>query len=277
MGGTRLLQPRAQYAKGGKNGYVPIRGRFPQDFKEILSLSGIGEYTAGAIASFAFDLPYPAVDGNVLRVAARLLNDDGDILSPATKKALTAAVWAAQPQEDAATYNQAMIELGATVCLPNGVPKCEHCPLAAVCAARAAGREQLLPVRKKAAPRRIEMRTVLILREGDTIALRQRPASGLLASLFEPITLSEHLDADALRARLATVGVTPLRILPLGEAKHIFTHLEWHMVGFEIDLDEKSAQTVCEKLEKDAFFARRDEIDERYALPSAYSAYRSFM
>ena len=263
--------------KAAKTVMSQYGGVFPQDFKEILSLSGIGEYTAGAIASFAFDLPYPAVDGNVLRVAARLLCFEEDVLAPTSKKVLTAAVWEAQPREAAATYNQAMIELGATVCLPNGAPKCSTCPFFADCAARAAGKEQALPVRKKAAPRRIEQRTVLILREGDTVALRRRPESGLLAGLFEPISLPGHMDAAALGARLVDLGITPLRIAPLGEAKHIFTHLEWHMVGFEIDLDQKSAATVREKIEKDAVFARRDEIDERYALPSAYAAYRSFM
>ena len=251
--------------------------RFPQNFEEIRALSGIGDYTAGAIASFAFDLPYPAVDGNVLRVAARLLNYDEDILAPASKKALTAAVWEAQPKENAAEYNQAMIELGATVCLPNGAPKCHTCPLFDVCAARKAGREQDLPVRKKPAPRRCEERTVLILREGDTVALRQRPAEGLLASLFEPFSLSGKLTADEVRAKLGALGIVPLRIAPLGEAKHIFTHLEWHMVGFEVDLDEKSAQTVREKLDNALFFAPRHEIDGAYAVPSAYSAYRAFM
>lgn len=251
--------------------------RFPKNFEEIRALSGIGDYTAGAVASFAFDLPYPAVDGNVLRVAARLLNYDGDILSPASKKALTAAVWAAQPKDEAAIFNQAMIELGATVCLPNGTPKCNMCPLFASCAARAAGREQELPIRKKPAPRKIEERTVLILREGDTVALRQRPAEGLLASLFEPFSLSHKLTAAEVSEKLAAWGITPLRIAPLGEAKHIFTHLEWHMVGFEVDLDEKSAKTVRENADLGLFFAESHEIDGKYAVPSAYSAYRPFM
>ena len=251
--------------------------RFPQNFQEIRALSGIGDYTAGAIASFAFDLPYPAVDGNVLRVAARLLNYDGDILAPASKKALTAAVWEAQPKENAAEYNQAMIELGATVCLPNGAPKCDTCPLFDVCAARKAGREQVLPVRKKPAPRKVEERTVLILRVGDTVALRQRPDTGLLASLFEPFSLSGRLTEGEVREKLTALGIAPLRIAPLGEAKHIFTHLEWHMVGFEVELDEKSAQTVRENAEFGLFFTPSYTLDDIYAIPSAYGAYRPFM
>ena len=252
-------------------------GAFPDTFEGILSLPGIGEYTAGAIASFAFDLPYPAVDGNVLRVAARLTAFEEDILAPSSKKLLTAAVAAAQPRQDAATFNQAMIELGATVCLPNGAPRCEKCPLFEKCKARAIGAEQRLPVRKKQAPRRIEQRTVLILRRGDAVALRKRPEKGLLAGLFEPFSLPEALDAKGVAALLAEMGITPLRIAPLGEAKHIFTHIEWHMTGFEVILDEKSAETVCENLDTGLFFAPRDEIDGSFAVPSTYSAYRPFM
>ena len=252
-------------------------GVFPDTFEGILTLPGIGEYTAGAIASFAFDLPYPAVDGNVLRVAARLAAFEEDILLPSSKKRLTAAVAAAQPKEQAATFNQAMIELGATVCLPNGAPRCEKCPLFDKCKARRLGIEQRLPVRKRPAPRKMEQRTVLILRAGDTVALRKRPEKGLLAGLFEPFSVPEALDGKSVEALLAANGIKPLRISPLGEAKHIFTHIEWHMTGFEVILDEKSAQTVCKNLDMGLFFAPRDEIDGSFAVPSAYSAYRPFM
>ena len=252
-------------------------GVFPDTFEGILTLPGIGEYTAGAIASFAFDLPYPAVDGNVLRVAARLAAFEEDILSPSSKKWLTAAVAAAQPKKQAATFNQAMIELGATVCLPNGAPRCEKCPLFDKCKARRLGIEQRLPVRKRPAPRKVERRTVLILRAGDTVALRKRPEKGLLAGLFEPFSVPEALDVKSVEALLAANGIKPLRISPLGEAKHIFTHIEWHMTGFEVILDEKSAQTVCKNLDTGLFFAPRDKIDSGFAVPSAYSAYRAFM
>ena len=252
-------------------------GVFPDTFEGILSLPGIGEYTAGAIASFAFDLPYPAVDGNVLRVAARLAAFEQDILAPASKRLLTAAVAAAQPKHEAATFNQAMIELGATICLPNGTPHCEKCPLCEACAARGRGVEQRLPVRKKPAPRKIEERTVLILRFGDTVALRKRPEKGLLAGLFEPFSYLGTLHERGVCTLLTEAGVAPLRLAPLGEAKHIFTHIEWHMTGFEVILDEESSQTVCEKLDTGLFFAPRDEIDSTFAVPSAYSAYRPFM
>ena len=252
-------------------------GAFPQAYEEVLALSGIGEYTAGAICSFAFDLPYPAVDGNVLRVAARLLSFEGDILDPKNKKELTAAVEAAQPAAHAADFNQAMIELGATVCLPNGVPKCESCPLAGVCAARRAGRECELPVRKKPAPRKIEERTVLILRAGDTVALQKRPETGLLSGLFEPFCLAGKRTLAEVAAYLAEKGITPLYLTPLEDAKHIFSHIEWHMIGYEVILSPEDALTVCETLSRDLFFAPRDEIDKGFAIPAAYRAYRPYM
>lgn len=248
-------------------------GVFPDTYAAIRSLPGIGDYTAGAIASFAFDLPYPAVDGNVLRVAARLSAYSGDVLSPAGKKDLTAAVAAAQPAGKAADFNQAVIELGALVCLPGAAARCEVCPLSAVCRARAVRKVAVLPVRKKPAPRKKESRTVLILRVEDTVALRRRPTEGLLAGLYEPPCLSGHLTKEAVRQSLAAYGVLPERITPLGAAKHIFTHLEWHMLAFEVLLSP--ADRPC--LPDAWLFVPRDEVDRRYPLPSAYAAYRAFL
>ena len=248
-------------------------GVFPRDFDTVLALCGIGDYTAGAICSFAFDLPYPAVDGNVLRVAARLLAFGEDIRKPAAKKELTAAVAAAQPSDAPAAFNQAIMELGATVCVPNGAPHCHACPLAASCAAHAKGQETDFPYKSKPAPRRAEQRTVLILREGDRVALRKRPDTGLLAGLFEPICIEGALDVHAVRALCAAKGVEPLRIAPLGAAKHIFSHIEWHMVGFEVILPDDAS----DKCPDGVFFAPREEIDRRFAIPSAFRAYRPFL
>ncbi|MBQ9802499.1 MAG: A/G-specific adenine glycosylase [Clostridia bacterium] len=248
-------------------------GQFPTTYEDIRALCGIGDYTAGAIASFAFDLPYPAVDGNVLRVTARLLCYEQDILSSAAKKELTAAVGAEVGKLPPAKINQALMELGATVCLPNGTPRCEACVLREACAAHAKGLETALPIRKKPSRRRLEEKTVLILRAADRVALQKRPDSGLLAGLFEPFTLAGKQSEAGVREVLAAWGVSPIRIAPLGDAKHIFTHLEWHMTGFEIILDEKDTTRLPAAL----FFAPREKIDTVYALPSAYRAYRAFM
>ena len=256
-------------------------GVFPNNYADIMALPGIGEYTAGAIGAFAFDLPVPAVDGNVLRVAARLIACDADVLAPTTRRVLTERVREAQNGLPPADFNQAIIELGAIVCLPNGMPKCEQCPLADRCAARAQGRETELPVRRAPAPRKIAEKTVLILREGDRVALRKRPDVGLLAGLFEPYSLDGIRSTDEVRAFLKTCGVTPLYLTPLERAKHIFTHVEWHMVGFEVILDTGDFAKMLQNGEKNGmdalFLAPRDEIDRCYAVPTAYRAYRPYM
>ena len=145
------------------------------------------------------------------------------------------------------------------------------------CAARREGKETVLPIRKKPAPRKKEHRTVLILREGERVALRQRPAEGLLAGLYEPFCIMGERNADEVAEILAAAGLSVLHVGDLGTAKHIFTHLEWHLTGFEVILDEKSAETGIKTLDNGLFFAPRYEIDESFALPTAYSAYRPFM
>ena len=171
------------------------------------------------------------------------------------------------------TFNQALMELGATVCLPNGAPKCDVCPLADRCAAHLTSQTDTIPLRAKPAPRKKELRTVLVLRVGDTVALQKRPETGLLSGLFEPFCLPGKLTADEVLTALNQYGLTPLHIAPLGEAKHIFSHIEWYMTGYEVLLDEQAAG----HLPKGCFLAPREEIDAHYALPSAYRAYRPFL
>ena len=128
-------------------------GELPRDPAILRTLPGIGDYTAGAIASIAFGERVPAVDGNVLRVLARLNDDPSDIADPATKKRVFAELSACMP-EDAGTFNQALMELGATVCVPNGLPDCDACPLAAVCEAKKHGTVAALPKKSPKKPRR---------------------------------------------------------------------------------------------------------------------------
>ena len=150
-------------------------GELPADYDALRALPGIGDYTAGAIASISFGLPVPAVDGNVLRVFSRLYNDDGLITDPKVKRAFTARVMEHQPPAAPGDYNQALMELGALVCVPNGAPLCEQCPLAHLCQARAAGTALSLP--RKAAPkaRRIEPVTLAVVRSPAGVLLQQRP------------------------------------------------------------------------------------------------------
>lgn len=138
-------------------------GVFPNTYDEIRSLAGVGDYTAGAVASIAFGLPVPAVDGNVLRVVTRITGDTGDITTPAVKRRITEALRQIIPTEAPGQFNQAMMELGATVCLPNGAPLCDRCPGAEFCRARLEDRIEQLPVKAPKKARRVEQRRVYLI------------------------------------------------------------------------------------------------------------------
>lgn len=205
-------------------------GAFPADYAALLSLPGVGEYTAGAVASICFGIPVPAVDGNVLRVMARLADDDADVLDPAVRRAVRARLLACIPPERPGAFNQALMELGATVCTPAGAPRCADCPLHEDCRARAAGREQLLPVRGARRARRVEERTVFVLRgPSGAPAGYRRPAEGLLASLWQLPDAPGLLDAAQAAARLDAWGAEPLGEWRFYERRHLFTHVEWCM------------------------------------------------
>ena len=236
-------------------------GELPRTAAELRKLPGIGDYTAGAIASIACGERAPAVDGNVLRVLSRWLELEGDILAPATKKAVTALLAEHYPAgEAAALCTEGLMELGETVCVPNGAPRCESCPVRALCRARMHGTVDRYPVKAAPKPRRIEERTVLLLRCAGRYAIRQRPGKGLLAGLWEFPGEEGRLSEAELRARfpLAT------RIAPCGGAKHIFTHVEWHMEGYLLELPEELPGYI---------WAAPDEIRARYSFPTALRAY----
>ena len=208
-------------------------GQLPADYNALLALPGIGEYTAGAIASISFGLPVPAVDGNVLRVFARLYNDPRLVTDPQVKREFTARVMEHQPPAKAGDYNQALMELGALICLPNGRPLCESCPVRDLCQACAAGTQLALPTRQKKPRRRKEEKTVLLLCRPGEVQITQRPADGLLASLWEFPTLPGlHTSAEV--AELLSVPTEA--VTPLGPATHIFTHIEWQMQGYRVEL-----------------------------------------
>ena len=243
-------------------------GRFPETYEEIRMLSGIGNYTAGAICSFAYGIPKPAVDGNVLRVVSRLLASDADIMKASVRAEMENRIEEVIPPDAASDFNQGLIELGAIVCVPNGEPKCDVCPLSHLCKAKAQGIQMQLPVKKKAKARRIEKRTVLLFRDSETVAIRKRPAKGLLAGLYELPNLDGHLSAEEVIAYSASIGLMPVRIKKMGTAKHIFSHVEWHMTGYEVVVDE-----LEKNCSEEMIFAAKDEIQKKYSIPSAFEAY----
>ncbi len=240
-------------------------GKFPSDPKELQKLPGIGSYTAGAIATIAFGVPAPAVDGNVLRVLARVTGDERDIMHPHTRKAAEEAVLSLCPSETPGDFTQAMIELGATVCGPNTAPLCNECPLSPWCVAYKTGKTDLLPVRSKKAPRRIENRTVLLLKEHDRYMIRRRPSKGLLAGLYElPNELGTLTRAQAVSFAREN-GFQPLHVEVLSPATHIFTHVEWHMTAYLI--------TGYFEEHQDRIMATAEEMAGKFAIPSAFAAY----
>ena len=235
-------------------------GLFPNTYEAILALPGVGDYTAGAIASIAFGLPVPAVDGNVLRVTARVTGDEGDISTPAMKKKVTAALAELIPLDAPGDFNQAMMELGATVCLPNGAPLCDRCPAAPFCRARLEDRTGALPVKAAQKARRVEERTVYLVFHGDCVALRRRPGRGLLAGLWE--YPNEFADGSDWLRRWGLSG--PVR--RGGTGKHIFSHIEWHMTAQVLEAES-------DVLPSGWVWAGAAELRDVYAVPNAFRAF----
>ena len=249
-------------------------GRFPETYEEIRGLKGIGNYTAGAVSSFVYGIRKPAVDGNVLRVVTRITADGSDITKAGTRTKVEREVEEVIPAEAAGDFNQSLIELGAIVCVPNGEPKCGICPVSGICLAHAQGRETEFPVKAKKKERRIEKRTILVFRDNEKTAVRKRPDTGLLAGLYEFPGTEGHLKQSEAVRYAKSLGLMPIRIKKLGSAKHIFSHVEWHMVGYEVMVDELEKNMR----EQDAapgkiVFAELRELKEHYPMPSAFEAY----
>lgn len=250
---------------------VDHAGRFPDTYEEILQLKGIGNYTAGAISAFAYGIPKPAVDGNVLRVISRITGSYEDIMKQSVRKKIESALEQVIPADAASDFNQGLIELGAIVCVPNGEPKCEKCPVKEYCIAHAKNLTAEIPVKKKAKARKIEERTVLIFKDGKQIAIRKRPAKGLLAGLYEFPNLEGKLSMDEVTEYSKKIGLMPVRVQKLPEAKHIFSHIEWHMIGYEVTVDELEKTN-----EKGFLFIHPEQIKKEYSIPSAFEKYTEY-
>ena len=244
-------------------------GVFPDSYEKILTLPGIGPYTAGAIASICFDAPTPAVDGNVLRVAARIAASDMDITSTTARKDVTAALARIYPQKNRGAFTQSLMELGATICVPNGAPKCGECPCEKICAARARGETTRYPVKQPKKNRTERDITVLLLTCGGKIALRKRPPKGLLANMWEFPNVPGALDATEALDAAKKIGLSPLRVTHTRQKKHVFTHVTWHMTAHEISC-------ACEAdAEKNLTWVTKEELAERYGLPTAFRQFLS--
>jgi len=245
-------------------------GMMPSEYEKLRRLPGIGNYTAGAISSIACNKAEPAVDGNVLRVLTRLKGDGRDISRQTVRSQMEEEVRRAIPGQRPGDFNQALMELGATVCIPVGMPHCEECPWERFCIAHDAGKELDFPCKAKKKPRAVEKKTVLIIRDESRAALRQRPKKGLLAGMYEFPCLAGHLSEEEVLDYLKEEeGLQVLRIETLQRSKHIFTHKEWHMIGYAVRVDELAEK----KKDSGLIFVERQEAKEKYPIPSAYHAY----
>ena len=251
-------------------------GKMPSEYESLLELPGIGSYTAGAIASIAYGKAVPAVYGNVLRVLSRLRMDGEDILSQKTKTRVEKELREVIPVNRPGDFNQALMELGAMVCLPNGEPKCGECPWEALCQAHHMGKTAEFPKKKAKKARKIEEKTVLVIQDEDRAAFRRRPEKGLLAGMYEFPVLEGRLAEGKVLEILGQMGLKVLRIRPIGEAKHIFSHKEWHMVGYAIKVDELERPEKPE-FRQDWIFVDKNEVRENYPVPSAYAAYTEYL
>ena len=233
---------------------------FPQNYDQVLALPGIGEYTAGAICSIAFDLPTPAVDGNVLRLCSRLTDDPTPIDLPAAKKAATAALAEVYPAQ-AGDFTQALMELGATLCGPNRPPECGCCPCQKICLGHIRGTAPSLPVKSPKKSRRQEDKTVFILSCEGRYALEKRPDAGLLAGLWQFPNIDGRLDAPQALEAAESFGLRPREILRESDKKHIFTHIQWNMKGFYLEVSQPEGifQWFTE-----------EQINGQAALPTAF-------
>lgn len=265
---------------------VAAQGSFPDTCEGLLALPGVGEYTAGAIASAAFGVRAAAVDGNVLRVVSRIADCHDNVLDGKVKRAFRELVQDVMPHaaEEIRLFNQAMMELGATVCVPGGPPRCGECPARDFCLGRRRGTVERLPVRAAKRIRRREERTVFVfLRRGET-ALRKRPDAGLLAGLWEFPGAEGRLDEAGAAEAAAAWGLRPMAWRSRLAAKHIFTHVEWHMTGYILEAEGDgpgdflwAGPDRLDALAVPSAFARflaeaRAELEKRPAVPDASGA-----
>ena len=236
-------------------------GEMPRSFEQLRGLPGIGDYTAGAVASIAYGEPKPAVDGNVLRVLARVAGDYRDVMKSGVKRDFSKALEALYPADRCGDFTQSLMELGAMVCLPNGAPRCGRCPLADVCGANLRHAVDELPVKTPKKPRKIQERTVFVLVRDGAVAVRKRPEEGLLAGLWELPNTDGHLDPEQAEEYLRSLGLTPERLEPDRDAKHIFTHIEWHMRAY---------RAVCRGTGAGLRWITAGQLERDISLPSAF-------
>lgn len=240
------------------------QGQFPESYDSMLLLPGIGSYTAGAISSICYGKPVPAVDGNVLRVVARLLGSDADIARADVKTQMTEILREIYPVSRSGDFTQSLMELGATVCLPKSVPKCGSCPVSFLCRAYQTGAQMTLPVKSKKKPRKKEQKTVLLLCLDDKIAVRQREMDTLLGGLWEFPNMAGHLTESEAKSLLEQWGIFNSEMSVGIVKRHIFTHVEWDMISYVV---------ICGNISEKFYWVTKERLERQMALPAAFQAF----
>lgn len=251
---ARNLQKAARVIEAQYNGL------FPNQYEDILTLPGIGPYTAGAIASICFNRPYAAVDGNVLRIITRMTENDAPIDRMQTKTEIAAQLEKVYPKNECGQFTQALMELGATVCTPKS-PKCSDCPMNNSCCAYAHNTVLHYPVKLPKKEKRLEERTIFLLQCGDRYALTKRTESGLLSGLWQLPNVLGKMDVDQALHTADAFGVQPVELYKQINRVHIFTHIKWQMTCYHF---------LCSKKASDFVWATAHEIQTAYALPTAF-------
>lgn len=239
----------------------------PNTYAELITLSGIGEYTAGAIASIAYNERIPAVDGNVLRVISRVTASDKDVLLAETKNEVTEQLKMLMAKQkgnfQAGDFNEALMELGELICLPNGEPNCQECPLQKDCIANKEGLTQELPKREKKLKRKEEDKTVfLFISEDNKIAVRKREEKGVLNGMYElPNKNGKIEDLGDIEQILKQWNLKSVETERIGEYQHIFTHITWKIIAYKIKVKKENTEFI---------WASKKQLEKDYALPTAF-------
>ena len=248
-------------------------GRLPSDKEELMKLPGIGSYTAGAISAIAYGRPEAAVDGNVLRVLSRIFAIREDIKDPKLKKRLEDCIESFYQENGISDpgyisdLTQALMELGALVCLPNGRPLCLECPLSSECKAYSEKLTDVIPLRSGNRDRKIVDRTLFVILCNDRFLLHRRSSKGLLAGMYEFIGTDQKMNEEEAAGFIRNLGIESFDLKELPSSRHIFTHLEWRMQAYEIRTD-----TLPDLDRNEYMLADRKRL-QSLAVPSAFRVY----
>jgi len=242
-------------------------GTLPKTKKELMSLKGIGDYTAGAIASIAYGEVAPAVDGNILRIFARLFGVKDNIRNTKVRKHLGQLYEPYIPKERPGDFNQALMDLGRKICIPSKNPRCEECPLFSKCYTYKHNLQSSIPFLEKKKARRKEKKTILVFEKDGHIWIRKRPKEGLLSSLYEYTTMDGHLSIEEVEETFTVANET---ISTMPSSKHIFSHIEWDMIGYYV-------KTNIAKVDDEGMYVSLSDIKNTYSIPTAFQAYTKWL